>query len=428
MLDINAIRNQPEDVRQALLKRLDHVDFSELLMWDKESRQLIGRIDALRSKRNKTSQEIGVLKKRKKEAETLIDEVSKYNIQIRDLEKRLSSYDRKIHDVMSHLPNIPDEDVPAGGKENNVVVRRWGMKREFTTSSKDHVDLATDLGLVDFERGAKLGGTGFWIYVGDGARLEWALLNYFCSEHIKNGYTFILPPHVLLEECGYTAGQFPKLKEDVFHLQPFRGNANHFLLPTAETAMINLHRDEILSEDQLPLRYFSYTPCYRREAGSHRTEERGTIRGHQFNKVEMFQYTVPEHSEEALEELIERAEKLVQGLGLHYRVSKLAAKDCSDVMAKTYDIEVWIPSIGQYKEVSSASNARDYQARRGHIRYRNAAGKKPRYVHTLNASGLATSRLIPAILEQFQEPDGSVAIPEPLRDWLGKDRIGVKGC
>mgnify|MGYP001160154799 CR=1 FL=1 len=247
---------------------------------------------------------------------------------------------------------------------------------------------------------------------------------YFIEQHLKDGYEFILPPHILNYECGRTAGQFPKFKDEVFKVGDGKDNENmQFILPTAETALVNLHRGEILKENELPKKYFAYTPCYRVEAGSYRASERGMIRGHQFNKVEMFQYTRPEDSDAALEELINKAEKLVQGLGIHYRLSKLAARDCSASMAKTYDIEVWIPSMNEYKEVSSVSNARDYQARRGMIRFRREETKKTEYVNTLNGSGLATSRLMPAILEQMQDKDGHIVVPEVLRKWVGKDRI-----
>ncbi len=253
-----------------------------------------------------------------------------------------------------------------------------------------------------------------------GARLEWALLNFFIEEHLRDGYELVLPPHMLNYECGYTSGQFPKFLDEVYWIQNPTGADRKFLLPTAETALVSLHRDEILSADELPKKYIAYTPCYRREAGSYRSEERGMIRGHQFNKVEMVQYTKPEDSDRAFDELVGKAERLVRELGLHYRLSRLAAGDCSFSMARTYDIEVWIPSMGIYKEVSSASNARDYQARRGNIRYRAEDGR-PRYVHTLNASGLATSRVFPAIVEQCQNADGSVTVPEVLRKYVGTD-------
>jgi len=422
MLDLNLIREKTEEVRTALLKRMDYVDFTELLQWDKERRESIFKIDELRAKRNKVSAQIPLMKRDGKDIQELVKEMRVVSDRIKEFDANLSELEGKIESFLEGLPNIPADDVPAGGKENNELIRTWGEKAEFNFEPKDHVELVNSLNLVDYERGVKMGGNNFWLYKGDGSRLEWALLNYFVKEHLKDGYEFILPPHILIYQCGYTAGQFPKFDDDVFQLKPEEGKRfNQFLLPTAETALINYHRDEILQEDELPKKYFSYTPCYRKEAGAYRAEERGMIRGHQFNKVEMFQYTRPENSEQALEELIEKAERLVQRLGLHYQVSKLAAGDASPSMAKTYDVEVWIPSMGEYKEVSSASNARDYQARRGNIRFKRKATGRNEYIHTLNASGLATSRLIPAIVEQFQQEDGSVIVPEVLRDWVGKD-------
>ena len=256
-----------------------------------------------------------------------------------------------------------------------------------------------------------------------GARMEWALLNYFIQEHLKDEYELVLPPHMLNYECGYVAGQFPKFADEVYWIENPTSSERKFMLPTAETALVNIHRDEIMDLNDLPRKYIAYTPCYRREAGSYRAEERGMIRGHQFNKVEMVQYTTPEQSDAAFEELVSKAERLMQGLGLHYRVSKLAAGDCSASMARTYDIEVWIPSMGIYKEVSSASNAREYQARRGNIKFRGE-DKKLNFVHTLNASGLATSRVMPAIVEQYQNADGSITVPPVLVPLLGCERIG----
>ena len=281
---------------------------------------------------------------------------------------------------------------------------------------KNHVELAESLGLIDYARGAKRSGHGTWIYTNLGARLEWALINYFIASHLQDGFEFILPPHILNYESGFTAGQFPKFEQDVFELSGF--DNKKFLLPTAETALVNLHRNEILSSTDLPKKYFAYTPCYRKEAGSYRTEERGMIRGYQFNKVEMVEYTKDDDSDRAFEELLNKAKKLLEGLGLHYQISKLAAGDCSHSMARTYDLEVYLPSIEIYKEVSSVSNARSYQARRGMIRYRDEEGKM-HYCHTLNGSGLATSRVFPAILEQYQNEDGSVTVPEVLRPFMG---------
>ncbi|MBZ9634196.1 serine--tRNA ligase [Clostridium sp. FP1] len=424
MLDLNLIRENTQMVKEALSKRMDNIDFDELLQWDAERRKLIFDIDILKNKKNKVSKEIPELKRKGENIEIYYLEMKEVSSNIKMLEDRLTPLGEKINTFLEALPNLPDNDVVAGGKENNKVIREWGKKPDFKFIPRDHVELVTMHNLIDYERGVKLAGNGFWIYKGDGAMLEWALLNYFIEEHIKDGYEFILPPHILSYQCGLTAGQFPKFQDEVFKVTDNKNNENsQFLLPTSETALINLHRDEILKEEELPKKYFSYTPCYRVEAGSYRASERGMIRGHQFNKVEMFQYTKPEDSDAAFEELLGKAEKLVQGLGLHYRVTKLAAKDCSASMARTYDIEIWIPSMNEYKEVSSASNARDYQARRGMIRFKRNGSKNTEYVHTLNASGLATSRLLPAIVEQMQQEDGSIIVPEVLRKWMGKEKL-----
>ncbi|MBR4955931.1 MAG: serine--tRNA ligase, partial [Clostridia bacterium] len=272
----------------------------------------------------------------------------------------------------------------------------------------------------------KLSGSGFWIYRGWGARLEWALLNYFVDTHIADGYELVLVPHMLSYECGLTAGQFPKFAEDVYWLETAEDERRRFMLPTAETALVALHRDEILTEADLPRKYISYTPCFRREAGSYRADERGMVRGHQFNKVEMVQFTKPEDSDAAFEELVKKAENLVSGLGFHFRTVKLAAGDCSASMARTYDIEIHIPSMNGYKEVSSVSNARDYQARRGNMRFRRDDTGKIELMHTLNGSGLATSRILPAVVEQNQRADGSIVVPEVLRKYLGGVEIITK--
>lgn len=421
MLDLNLIREKTEMVTKALSKRMDKIDFSELISWDAQRKKLIAETETLKSKKNAASKQIPELKRKGEAVEIYYKEIKEISARIKSLDAQLRVLEQKINEFLISLPNIPDEDVLPGGKENNKVIREWGQKPEFKFKPKDHVELLTAHDLIDYERGVKLSGNGFWIYKGLGALLEWALLNYFIEEHTKDGYEFILPPHILNYQCGLAAGQFPKFEEEVFKIDD-KAN-NQFLLPTAETALVNLHRGEILKEEELPKKYFSYTPCYRVEAGSYRASERGMIRGHQFNKVEMFQYTKPEDSDAAFEELLGKAERLVKGLGLHYRVSKLAAKDCSASMARTYDIEIWIPSMNEYKEVSSVSNARDYQARRGMIRFRRNSSKKTEFVHTLNASGLATSRLLPAIAEQMQQEDGSILVPEVLRKWIGKDRI-----
>ena len=417
MLDINLIREKPEYVKEALKKKLWDTDFTELLSWDKEKRELLKVVEDNKAEMNRLSASVPAAKKAGEDVSKIFMQVKEIAKKNAEFEAKLEQISAKMTEFLEALPNIPDDDLVGGGKENNKVIHVYGKKPEFSFKMKDHVELATSLGLVDYDRGAKVAGRGSWIYTNLGAQLEWALLNFFISEHLKDGYEFILPPHLLNEQSGYVAGQFPKFREDVFWLEGLE--PQRFLLPTAETALVNLHRDEIMSEDDLPKKYFAYTPCYRREAGSYRTEERGMIRGYQFDKVEMVQYTKPEDSDKAFEELVGKAASLVEKLGLHFQISKLAAGDISHSMARTYDIEVYIPSIGIYKEVSSASNARDYQARRGRVRYRDSATGKTRFVHTLNASGLATSRVFPAILEQYQQEDGSVVIPEVLRPFMG---------
>jgi len=417
MIDINLIREKPEYVKEALKKKLWDTDFTELLSWDAEKRKLLQTVENNKAEMNRLSASVPAAKKAGEDVSKIFQQVKAIAKNNEDFEGKLKEIDEKIFNFVAALPNIPDDDLVGGGKENNKVIKVVGEKPEFGFKIKDHVELAESLGLVDYERGAKIAGRGAWVYTNLGARLEWALLNFFISEHLKDGYMFILPPHLLNEESGYVAGQFPKFREDVFWLNGM--DPARFLLPTAETALVNYHRNEIMSEEDLPKKYFAYTPCYRREAGSYRTEERGMIRGYQFDKVEMVQYTKPEDSDKAFEELVGKASSLVEKLGLHFQISKLAAGDISHSMARTYDIEVYIPSIGIYKEVSSASNARDYQARRGMVRYRDNETKKTRFVHTLNASGLATSRIFPAILEQYQQADGSVKVPDVLVPFMG---------
>ena len=418
MLSIELIKNETQKVKDLLEKKGCKVDFSEVLTYDEERRKTIQQVEELKAKKNKVSSMIPQYKKEGKDTSSIFEDMKLLGSKIEELDKTVEDYDKKIKDFIVVLPNLPDEDLLPGGKENNRVIRTGNKKPEFSFKIKNHVDLCTELNLIDYDRGVKLAGNGAWIYRGVGARLEWALLNYFIDEHLNDGYEFILPPHMLNYDCGFGAGQFPKFSDEVYWIDK-KDEKSKFLLPTAETALVNMYKGEIIPESNLPMKFFAYTPCYRREAGSYRQEERGMIRGHQFNKIEMVQYTTPENSSKAFEELVSKAENLVKKLGLHYQVSKLAAGDCSASMRRTYDIEVWIPSMGIYKEVSSASNAGDYQARRNNTKYRKNDTKKTEYVHTLNASGLATSRLLPAIVEQFQNEDGSVTIPEVLRKYMG---------
>lgn len=422
MIDINLIRKQPEEVKRALLKRMNSVSFDELLKQDKEMRALMVEADALKAKRNVVSKSIPALKKEGKDVSEVIVEMKKIGDTIEVLDGKIKILDEDIKLFVAGLPNMPDEDIIAGGKESNKVVNTFGKKPVFDFEIKDHVKLCDMHKLIDYKRGAKLAGNGNWIYTNVGARLEWALLNFFIDEHIADGYEFTLVPHMLNKESGFGAGQFPKFNEEVYWLKE-EGESTKFLLPTSETAMVNLHAGEVLTEEELPKKYCSYSPCYRKEAGSYRTEERGMIRGHQFNKVEMIQYAKPEQAMDSFEEMVGKAERLVQKLGLHYQLSKLAAGDVSASMARTYDIEIWIPSMNIYKEVSSVSSARDYQARRNNTKYRNKETGKLEYVYTLNGSGLATARVIPAIVEQYQQKDGSIKVPEVLVKYLGMEVI-----
>ncbi|MDF1494745.1 serine--tRNA ligase [Caproiciproducens sp. CPB-2] len=420
MLDMKLIRSNPEKVKAGAKKRCIDVDalVDDILKIDEERREVTGKVESMKAEQNAATKKIPVMKKAGEDTASLMAELKTLSEKIKESDAQLGELEEKQKTLLLSLPNMPDEDLSAGGKENNQPIRFYKEKPSFDFEPKNHVELCESLGMIDYQRGAKLAGAGSWVYRGMGARMEWALLNFFISEHLNDGYELVLPPHMLNYECGYVAGQFPKFTDEVYWIQNPTSTDRKFMLPTAETALVNLHRDEVLTPEELPRKYIAYTPCYRREAGSYRSEERGMIRGHQFNKVEMVQYTTPEQSDDAFAELVGKAEKLVQKLGLHYRLSKLAAGDCSFSMARTYDIEVWIPSMEIYKEVSSASNARDYQARRGNVKFRGE-DKKLRFVHTLNASGLATSRVIPAIVEQYQNADGSVTVPEVLRPFMG---------
>ena len=424
MLDLKRIQENKEKVTELLARKGYKADFDAVLELDAERRKAIGEVEALKAERNKVSAEIPKLKKEGKPVEGIFAEMRELGDKIAEYDKKANELDKKVFDMLAVMPNIPDEDLLPGEKENNKVVKVFGEKPEFSFPMQNHVDLCTKLGIIDYQRGTKLSGGGFWLYRGEGARLEWALLNFFISEHLKDGYEFILPPHQLGYNCGFGAGQFPKFSDEVYWLDCDEDRTkNRFMLPTAETALVNMYAGEIIPEEKLPMKFFAYTPCYRKEAGSYRAEERGMIRGHQFNKVEMVQYAHPEHSMQAFEELVNKACSLMEKLGLHFRLSKLAAGDCSASMARTYDIEVWIPSMGIYKEVSSVSNANDYQARRNNTKFRDSKTGKPQYVHTLNGSGLATSRVFPAIIEQYQNADGSITIPEVLQPFMGGQKV-----
>ena len=347
MIDIKLIRDNPDEVKAKIKKREMDLDsiVDEIREVDAAKREQLGKVEAMKAEQNAASKQIPQIKKAGGDASEIMAKMKELVAQIKEGDKVVSELEDKQKSLLLSLPNLPDDDVAAGGKEKNEPVRYYGEKPQFDFKMKNHVDLCEGLGLIDYERGAKIAGAGSWLYRGWGARLEWALLNFFISEHIKDGFEFILPPHMLGYQCGYVAGQFPKFEDEVYWIANSTSNDKKFMLPTAETALVNIHRDEVLTKDELPRKYIAYTPCYRREAGSYRSEERGMIRGHQFNKVEMVQYTEDDKSDAAFEELVEKAESLVRQLGLHYRLSKLAAGDCSFSMARTYDIEVWIPSM-----------------------------------------------------------------------------------
>ena len=435
MLDIKRIKENPDAVKAGLKAKEVDCDaiIDKILELDVQVRGLKTSTETKTAQKNKISKENGKLFGMKKGLEKKGEDCTEVNAKIADNVAAVAEIDAAIegdkaslkvletelYNNMLALPNLPDADLLPGGKENNEPLRYIGEKHSFDFEPKHHVDICTELGLIDYERGVKLAGAGNWMYTGMGARLEWALLNYFIDTHTADGYDFILPPHMLEYMCGETAGQFPKFADEVYKIANPTDDRVHYMLPTAEAALASIYRDEILTEADLPKKLFAYTPCFRREAGSHRADERGMVRGHQFNKVEMFQFCKPEDSDAAFDELVTKAEKLVENLGFHFRTVKLAAGDCSASMARTYDIEILIPSMDGYKEVSSVSNARDYQARRGNIRFRRESTGKPEFLHTLNGSGLATSRIFPALVEQNQRADGSIVVPECLRKYLG---------
>lgn len=421
MLDIKQIKENPEKVKEGLRAKEvpSDAEVDRILELDQLRRDLIYSTEQLKAEQNKASKTIPQMKKAGEDTAPIFARMTEVKETIAKQDASLREIDEEYRLLMLSLPNLPDPDLKAGGKENNEPIRYYGEPHVFDFAPKHHVDLCTDLGLIDYPRGTKLAGSGFWVYRGLGARLEWALLNFFVDTHLADGYDLVFLPYMLEYQCGETAGQFPKFGDEVYKIENPTDERMHFMLPTAETALVSLHRDEILTEADLPRKYISYTPCFRREAGSYRSDERGMIRGHQFNKVEMVQYTKPEDSEEAFDELVGKAEALVKALGFHFRTVKLAAGDCSASMARTYDIEIQIPSMNGYKEVSSVSNARDYQARRGNMRFRREDGGKTELLHTLNGSGLATSRIFPAMVEQNQRKDGSVVIPEVLQKYLG---------
>jgi len=420
MLDLRRIRSNPEEVLARLRRRNPEISLARLLSLDEERRRLQQEIDEIRRKQNEGSERVAQLSREQKneEKERLLGELKALAERRKEMEERLSRVEAELEAELLSLPNIPHDSVPVGTKEEKIVLRTWGEPPKFDFPPQHHVALAQRLGLLDLERAAKIAGSRFPMYVGEGARLEFALLHWMLELHVReHGYTPVLPPILANRRSFLVSGQLPKFAEELY----FCRDDELYLNPTAESLLANLHNDEILEEERLPLKYVAYTPCFRREAGSYGEEQRGLIRVHQFNKVELFWYTTPEASYPALEELVRHAERVLQLLGLHYRVTLLPASDLAFQSAKTIDLEVWLPGQGAYYEVSSCSNCEDFQARRGNVRYRPKGGGKPQYVHTLNGSGLATSRLFAAILEQNQRKDGSVVLPRVLAELLDRE-------
>lgn len=416
MLAMKTLRDNLDQVKSALALRRKEISFEQWTASDLQQRQLKQKIETLKSKQNQASHEIPKRKRAKEPVDELLKEMKSVSEQISAYETELRQIETETADFLLKLPNLPHASVPVGKDETeNQEVRRWGRKPEFTFEPKSHWEIGEALGILDFERGAKISGARFVLYRGLGARLERALINFMLDLHTgEHGYTEMLPPFIVNRASVTGTGQLPKFEEDLFQLK----HEDYFLIPTGEVPLTNIHADEILAESDLPLSYTACTPCFRREAGSYGQDTRGLIRQHQFNKVEMVKFTVPADSYEQLEKLLNQAEAVLQKLELHYRVVALCTGDLGFAAAKTYDIEVWVPSQEKYREISSCSNFEDFQTRRAKIRYRTAAGKIE-HPHTLNGSGLAIGRTVVALIENYQQPDGTVAIPEVLRPYMG---------
>ena len=417
MLDIKLIRQNKKEVEARLRTKVPDTDLSPILALDEEIRKLKTHVETLKADRNNASKEIGDRKRKGEDAEEIIERVGQFSDEIHATDHKLQALETEFNDRMARLPNLPKEGVKiAAEPSENVVLKEWGKKREFNFTPKNHMELGESLKLFDFQRGAKVTGSGWPVYRGLGARLEWALINYMLSIHIKNGYEQWIVPLAVKRETIFGSGQLPKFEDQQFKITD--KDFDFFLIPTSEVSLNGLHMDEILEEEQLPARYVSYTPCFRREAGAAGGKERGLIRVHQFNKVEMFVFSKPDESWNVFDSMCKSAEEILQGLGLHYRNMELVTGDMSYASAYTVDVEVWLPGQNRYYEVSSISNCTDFQARRSNIRFRKK-GEKPEFVHTLNGSGLATSRLMVSLLECNQNADGSVTIPTVLRPYLG---------
>ncbi len=414
MLDIKLMRREPERVAKAVGRRGKEIDMKPFLEADEKHREVIAQIEELQSQRNAKSKEVGQRKRNGESADDLMAEVSAINEKIKALDETKTALEAQVREFMISIPNMPDDSIPDGGEDDYRVERNWGEPRQFDFEPKAHWDLGVDLGILDFDRAAKVTGSRFTFYKGLAARLERAIIAFMIDMHTdKHGYTELIPPYMTNSTSDFGTGQLPKFAEDMFHLE----NTDYYLIPTAEVPVTNYHRDEILSEKDLPVKYCAFSPCFRSEAGSAGRDTRGIIRQHQFHKVEMVKLAHPDHSWEELESLTRDAEDILQALELPYRVICLSAGDIGFSSAKTYDLEVWLPSYGKYREISSCSNFLDFQARRANLRFRDADGKV-RFVHTLNGSGLAVGRTLAAILENYQNADGSVTIPKALLPYM----------
>lgn len=420
MLDIKILRTEPDRIREALKKRNNDLDISPAIELDKARREILTEVEKKKAQQNEISKKIPQMKKAGEDTSKIFAEMKELSNEIKEDDDKVRELDAQLRDFMLRIPNIPCEDCPVGNDDNdNREIRKNGTPREFTFEPKAHWDIGTNLDILDFERGTKIAGTRFTVYKGLGARLERAVIQYFLNTHTERGYTEIFPPYMVNRASMTGTGQLPKFEEDAFKVT----NNGFFLIPTAEVPVTNLHRDEILNGDDLPIKYCAYSACFRAEAGSAGRDTRGIIRQHQFNKVEMVKFSKPENSYEELEKLTNDAEVLLQGLGIPYRVVCLSTGDLGFSSAKTYDVEVWMPSYNRYVEISSCSNFEDYQARRANIRYKETPKDKAQFVHTLNGSGLAVGRTVAAILENFQNEDGTVTIPEALVPYMGTDII-----
>lgn len=423
MLDLKMLRSNTEEVKAAMQNRGEDFDVSqidEVIALDEEKRGILVKVEELKAKRNQESKKVPQLKKAGEDVTAIMEDMRKIGDEIKAYDDKVSEINEKINYIMLRIPNIPNPQVPEGGSdEDNLEIKKWGEPTKFEFEPKAHWDIGTGLDILDFERAGKITGSRFTLYKDLGARLERSIINYFLNTHTKNGYKELFVPFMVNRESMTGTGQLPKFEEDAFKLK----DQDYFLIPTAEVPVTNMYRDEVLKGDDLPVKHVAYSACFRSEAGSAGRDTRGLIRQHQFNKVELVKFTKPEDSYKELDLLVQDAERVLQGLGLPYRIVRICKGDLGFTAALKYDIEVWMPSYNRYVEISSCSNFEEFQARRANIKYKETPKDKPKFVHTLNGSGVAIGRTVAAILENFQQADGSVKIPEALRHYMGVDEI-----